>query len=326
MSFPTFIITNGESAVSAIKNAEIKAEFLSWDDILHDGPVINKSSLKEISEIRAQFISDIGFSAEEEAQKRFEKRDNLLQNINEYNEVVLWFEHDLYDQLQLIQLLHYFSLNGRPENLYLVCEDQYIGESSPELLTKNFNLKTKISDSVLKLGSKIWETFSGESPKELEKLLENKNSELPFINDAIKRLLEEFPSELNGLSRSENQILKIVEDESKTPGELFKEFLSKEDPKYHGDWTVFRYIHLLCNLEHPLLKYSNGTKNFPPENEKKYFDEKIEITPKGREVLNNRKNNLSVNGIDKWIGGIHLNKNNIWIRKSSDGKLIKLIM
>jgi len=326
MSFQTFIITNGEGAVNAIKNAEIEAEFLSWDDILHDGPVINKPTLEETSELRAKFIYEIGFASSDKAKESFEKRDRKLKNLEKYNDVILWFEHDLYDQLQLIQILDYFNREGKPENLYLICEDQYIGESSPGLLNKNFNLKTVISERTIKLGSKVWEVFSNENPKELEKLLEDENRELPFINSIIRRLLEEYPSEANGLSRSCNQILSIVEDEAKTPGELFREFLLKEDPKYHGDWIVFHYVHLLCNLEHPLLKYSNGTKKFPPENEKKYFEEKIEITPKGREVLNNRKNNLSVNGINKWIGGVHLNKNNIWIRKTSDGKLIKLIM
>ena len=33
----------------------------------------------------------------------------MLEDFRKFEEVVLWFEHDLYDQLQLIQLLDWFS-------------------------------------------------------------------------------------------------------------------------------------------------------------------------------------------------------------------------
>lgn len=326
MSSSTLIITNGDSAVDAIKEAEINAEFLPWSDILHDGPVISKPTLEETSQIRAEFLAELGWTSLENAKKTFDKRDKQLSNLEKYAEIILWFEHDLYDQLQLIQILDWLSKNEIDQNIYLICEDQYIGESSPELLNKNYLLKTELSAEIINLGSQIWSVFSGDNPKELEKVLEKRNSELPFLNSAFNRLLQEFPDELNGLSRSENQILSIVEENGKTPFEIFKTFLTLENPKYHGDWTVYQYIHSLCNSEHPLLKYSNGTKQFPPENDKKYFEEIIELTPKGREVLCGRKNNLAVNGINRWIGGIHLSNNNVWIRKNSDGKLIKLIM
>lgn len=326
MSNSTLIITNGDGAVGAIKNAEIEAEFLPWRDILHEGPVISKSEIEEVSKIRAEFIADLGWATKAKIKKDFSERDKKLHELSNYESIILWFEHDLYDQLQLLQILDWIYNNEVKNEIYLICEDQYIGESSPDLLLKNYSVKEKLSPKTIKLGSHIWKIFCGNNPKELEKIIEKSNSALPFINSAIKRLLEEFPDEKSGLSRTETQILKIVENEGKSPGEIFRVFLDMEDPKYHGDWTVFQYIHSLCTSSHPLLRYSNGTKTFPPQNEKDYLKEVIELTPKGKEVLHERKNNLSVNGIDKWIGGVHINKDNVWIRKKTTGKLIKLIM
>jgi len=322
----TLIITNGNGSVDAIKNAEIEADFLPWDDFLHDGPVILKPEIEETSRIRAEFITRLGFSKPEEIQKKFLERDKKLKKIDNYKDVILWFEHDLYDQLQLIQILDWINNNKPENNFYLICEDQYIGESSSQLLSKNYSVKEPLQKKAIKLGSKIWKAFCSKNPKELEKIMELNTNWLPFIKFAVKRLLQEFPDEYKGLSRSELQILEIVEEKGKTPVEIFKSFLVMENPKYHGDWIVFSYIHQLCNADYPLLKYSNGTKNFPPGNEKKYLEEIIELTPKGKEVLHGRKNNLSVNGIDKWIGGVHLNRNNVWVRKKSTGRLIKLIM
>jgi hypothetical protein len=35
----------------------------------------------------------------------FERRDEAITRFRDHEEVVLWFEHDLFDQLQLIQIL-----------------------------------------------------------------------------------------------------------------------------------------------------------------------------------------------------------------------------
>ena len=39
----------------------------------------------------------------------FVERDEAIARSHNHEEVVLWFEHDLYDQLQLIQILDWFS-------------------------------------------------------------------------------------------------------------------------------------------------------------------------------------------------------------------------
>lgn len=322
----TLIITNGDEAVTSIKNAEIEAEFLPWNDFLHEGPVILKSEIEETSKIRAEFITKLGFGNAAEVQKKFTERDQKLKEIENYENIILWFEHDLYDQLQLLQILNWLSNNEINSNIFLICEDQYIGESSTDLLAKNYSVKEELPEKTIKLGSELWRIFCSDNPKEFEKINELDTRQLPFINNAVKRLLQEFPDEYSGLSRSEVQILKIIEEEGKTPVEIFKIFMEMENPKYHGNRIVFNYIHRLCSSEHPLLKYSSGTKSFPTGSEEKFLKEIVEITPKGKEVLHGRKNNLSVNGIDKWIGGVHLNRNNVWVRKKSDGKLIKLIM
>jgi hypothetical protein len=54
-------ITNGNSAVKIMRQADIPGTFLSWDDVLHDGPVPAGLLLEELSKVRAQFIVECGW-------------------------------------------------------------------------------------------------------------------------------------------------------------------------------------------------------------------------------------------------------------------------
>ncbi len=90
-------ITNGDCAVEIMRKANIPGVFLPWRDVLHDGPVPDHVSLEALSRVRAEFISSRGWGDLEDIDKEFIERDNLLKYFEKYEKVILWFEHDLYD-------------------------------------------------------------------------------------------------------------------------------------------------------------------------------------------------------------------------------------
>ncbi len=98
-------ITNGDCAVDLMKKAQIPGSFLTWRDVLHDGPVPGLIGLRELSDIRARFLANRGWGDENKIKQDFIQRDNTLKCYSNYDRIILWFEHDLYDQLQLIQIL-----------------------------------------------------------------------------------------------------------------------------------------------------------------------------------------------------------------------------
>src|ERR1051326_8074651 len=102
-------ITNGDSAAAGIRETGVPGEVLSWMDVLHEGPVPADLALEELRSVRAQFIASCGWTSFEEAVGLFSRRDQMLADSLGQEEVVLWFEHDLYDQLQLIQILDWFA-------------------------------------------------------------------------------------------------------------------------------------------------------------------------------------------------------------------------
>src|SRR5688572_5309452 len=98
-------ITNGDHAAAVLRAAGMEGEILPWRDVLHEGPVRAALSLEDLSAERAAFIAEAGWAPFTEVKEQFAARDAQFRRAGEHDEVVLWFEHDLYDQLQLIQVL-----------------------------------------------------------------------------------------------------------------------------------------------------------------------------------------------------------------------------
>jgi hypothetical protein len=121
------IITNGDSAANGLEAAEIAAELLPWRDVLHDGPVPRMPSLEALSRIRARYLAE-EFGRPSDVDRGFAERDAAIRRHDAYDHVELWFEHDLYDQLQLIQVLDLFSGFGRTEGVFLVQADITSGQ------------------------------------------------------------------------------------------------------------------------------------------------------------------------------------------------------
>ncbi|HYO49233.1 MAG TPA: DUF1835 domain-containing protein, partial [Chloroflexia bacterium] len=122
-------ITNGESVGERIKQAGVPGDVLAWNDVLHEGPIPAGLTLDKMSDVRARFIADAGWGSYDKVRADFARRDDALARFGEHEEVVLWFEHDLYDQLQLIQILDWFSRRDLGKTtISLIC----IG-SHPEL-------------------------------------------------------------------------------------------------------------------------------------------------------------------------------------------------
>jgi hypothetical protein len=99
-------ITNCDSAAGLIQASGIVGDVLPGRDPMHHGPMPPDIDLAALSAVRAAYLSEPGHFAGDE----FRARDTALQQSLGYETVVLWFEHDLLDQLQILQILDWFSI------------------------------------------------------------------------------------------------------------------------------------------------------------------------------------------------------------------------
>ena len=107
---PALHITNGDSARGDDRALRGSCTGPAVGrDILHDGPVPAGLSLDALSAVRARFLaSSFGLAGDILAQ--FRARDAQLRaTLQSGAACVLWFEHDLYDQLQLVQVLAWLA-------------------------------------------------------------------------------------------------------------------------------------------------------------------------------------------------------------------------
>src|SRR5881392_2812238 len=100
-----------------MSEAGVEGKIIAWRDVLHEGPVDSSLSLEELSKQRAQFIAEHNWDEFSHVSGDFRERDRVIQHLDFFDEVVLWFEDDLYDQLQLIQLLDFFSRGTAKEKV-----------------------------------------------------------------------------------------------------------------------------------------------------------------------------------------------------------------
>ncbi|HEY0024940.1 MAG TPA: hypothetical protein VGB24_18645 [Longimicrobium sp.] len=286
-------LTNGDAAADAIRAAGIPGEILPWRDVLHDGPVPAGLPLRELSLVRAGFIASRGWGAVDEVRRGFEERDAALAASADEDEVVLWFEHDLYDQLQLIQVLDWFAEHPRP-GLTLINPAQYLGPSTPDQLRALFALRMPVTHAHLSAARAAWEAFRAPDPRGMETIPGAELAALPHLSSALRRHLQQFPSTRDGLSRSERQALEVLADGPRTAGKLYRaSHHDREDPIWLGDSTFFSYLEDLGPLV--TIGEADDVHRRP-----------VALTDLGRDVLAGRADRVAAIGIDRWLGGVHL--------------------
>ena len=316
-------ITNGDSAVAIMKKAKISGKFLPWRDVLPDGPVPKGLTLEELSSIRSTFIVSRNWGTFEDIKQDFIERDNTLKSFEKYEKVILWFEHDLYDQLQILQVLDWFNVNVKnTENrikLSIICTNQYLGHLSPDEMKGRLKFVEPVTEKHLLLSSKAWAAFREKSPKLWYQLLNEDTSAFPFLKDAVIRMLEEYPSSNNGLSRTAQQALEIISKGEKLAGKVFGLNQEREKQVFLGDSSFWVILQEFLDSSPPLLRFPEGKKLTLPSAK----DQELTITPVGLEVLSGKRNWLQITSLNRWIGGVHIEPSNAWCWNSDSGSIIK---
>ena len=308
-------ITNGDSAAVRIGAAGLTGEILPWRDVLHEGPVPDGLSPEELADVRAHFLAERGWTRLGEARQDFAKRDATLAGYGDHEEVVLFFEHDLYDQLQLIQVLDWFSardLGGT--RLSLVQADEYLGTLGPEWLRSLFRDRRETTAEQFALGSTAWDAFRSPDPTAVLEVIEGDTQALPFLAPALRRHLEQFPSLANGLSRSEEQALEAIAGGKSTMGEAFAAHQEREGPVFLSDVVFASYLGELSDTREPLVILEGGGMIHPQADPVRdgLWEQEVVLTAKGRGVLSGDEDRVRLTGIERWLGGVHLSGETPW--------------
>jgi hypothetical protein len=280
-------ITNGDAVTALIREAGLAGDIVPWQDVLHEGPVPGSLSHEELRDLRAHLIAACGWGAYEVVYASFVARDRAITARHETEEIVLWFQRDLYDQLQLVQALD--RLGGRRAST------TDLGEPSKLTVLRLLSLyerREPVKGPHREVARETWRAFTSTDPTAVEDILDTDTSSLPWVQAALIRHLQEFPSVRDGLSRTERQALRALAGGPRPREAVFRESNSREDRPYLGDSTFELVLDRLLGCRQPLLEEGGGA---------------VRLTKAGERVLAGEIDHVRINGIDRWLGGVHLN-------------------
>jgi hypothetical protein len=304
-------VLNGDSARIGLEQSGIPGEIVVWPDVLYDGPTPLATGEEWIA-ARTTHLAGISDRAVDDVSARYRRDDAGLESFREHDEVVFWLEHDLFDQLLLIRHLWWMGERGARSaggetRFSLVCKDAYLGLLKPETFPVLFADRRVITEAQITLGSQAWTAFCREDPSRLPAFATAVLPDLPFLPAAMRRFLEEYPSTLNGLSRTEAQILRVASDGPLSVGKAFRESAALEEALFMGDLSFFGIVEGLADARQPLL-----TIDQPSNLALSFVEKPIRATEAGRAVLAGRADHVALNGIDRWMGGVHLTPERLW--------------
>ncbi len=308
-------ITNGDDAANIIKQSSVIGDVLPWRDPMHHGPFPARLSLSQLSALRAGYLAGPGVDSTD-VERDFQLRDQHLKAAANYDKVTLWFEHDLLDQLQIVQILDWFSKTSLENTtLAMICIDQFpgkpdfrgIGQLTAEQMATLTDHRHPVTSCMLELAVTAWEAFRSSNPSDLLLYLDRDLSGLPFLAAALHRHIEQFPDATTGLNRTETQVLGLIAESVQSPGQLFVQNMEMEKVLFLGDWSTYKVIDDLCTsglavCEPGPFRYPSLSSGEPSE----FRAQRLRLTEMGCKVLDKKEDAFGLMKRDGWLGGVEL--------------------
>jgi len=300
-------ITNGDSAVPGIAATGAGGDVLPWRDALHEGPVPAELDPTALRAARARFLADCGWGDAAAIEADMRARDErLAAALADDEPVVLWFEHDLYDQLQLIQVLDAADGGGAVE---AILPDRFLGGMENDELAALWPTRTPVTRDQRALARLAWEAVRAPRPEAIAALLTTHTVALPHLAPALRRLLEELPAVGDGLARTERQALEAIAAGARTPHEVFLTTQRAEAAPFLGDTWMWARLAELGHGERALVRTRAGDPlgPAPPRTgSERFTEQELALTDDGRAVLAGQADRAALVPLDRWVGGIRV--------------------
>jgi hypothetical protein len=318
-------VANGTCTTRLIEAAGIPGVRSIWADPLYEGPVPGGLTDAELLGVRSRFLS--GDAPDDPINDLREWRAAIARH-ETYDELILWFEHDLFDQLNLIQVLPW-TRERLPSTtpVSLICIGSFpgrpdfkgLGQLTPDELASLLDTRQTIGDAQHTLARRAWDAFREPTPEALDHLRREDTSALPYLAAALRRFFEEYPWTTDGLSRTERRLLELANEGDIPLWKAFGRMADGEQVYYVTDASLAGMAEALSRTSPPLLTLdTSDTREGSP------LRGSIALTDTGRSVLAGQADRIATTGIDRWLGGVHVQgRDAIWRWDPAGGRVIR---
>lgn len=304
----TLHIRCGSDIQHNLKVAGFTGDFLEFSDPLCIGPVTT-SDYSALLPVRAEFLAGAFSLTAGDSLARLQRSWSGLAQIDNYERLVLWFEHDSYDQLILACLLHHLNQQKSSARIELIAVDAVpgverfigIGQLAPDVLAWLWPQRKPVTPALLQLGADAWEALCAGTPEPLMALTRSGTPALPMLGRALKRHLLELPASNNGLGLSERLALEALRDHGPmSAGKVFAELMREREPlPYLGDMMFWWLIQPLLNASEPAIAIIANA-------EAQWTERVLQLTATGVALLRDERDWLDCGPGERWVGGINV--------------------
>jgi hypothetical protein len=287
-------IHNGDVVAALARRSDIPGEHVAFRESLVTGEVDRDLTI----DTRAQVLAG-AYEMEllRISHEMFEQKQ-ALGRAREHDEIVLWFEHDLYCLVHLVYLLQHL------ERVSLVFCPEPLNELDERELYLRFESRAAVMPSMLAVAREVWRDYTSPDPRGLNRWIVQETPDFPFLRAGLTLHASRFPSRRNGLGTIEQRALELIAAGTTDLGTLFPR-IDAEPPRFgFGDMEVLRTLRAMASRAVPLITM-NEVAGQPP---KAIFA----ITPMGERVLAGEIDDTAINDPDQWLGGAHVTKETLW--------------
>jgi len=218
-----FHITNGDYLAEDLKKTSIEGKIIVCREALISGN-LKAESLEEFWEIRAKSISeDYNVSKESYYEKSVSEFEKVL-NISEDSEVNLWFEDDLFCQVNLWFCISLLS-NINDLKIYRIFPKTTVGnhwkgfeDSDNSDLKKSLKSRVLFNKNDIELALNLWKYYQNNDIDSLKQLSENQSDCFHFLKEVIEAYININPEDFiknqieNGLTDFDSVFKKFQEE------------------------------------------------------------------------------------------------------------------
>lgn len=286
-------ITNGDSFTQKLEALELKGEIITWREMLCEGKTETNVGSESFWKTRFDFLHKNYKVSKSWFVEKTLKEYRSLCNHKQQDQIILWFEYDLFCQINMLAVLSWLKTYRRDAEISLVCsgdEDETdklygLNELSDEQLLHLYENRKVLSRSDIEYADYVWQLYCSDNPIRLENLTDFNNYQFDYLGDAVRAHLKRFPSIKNGLNAIENKVLEVAAEKKPRSKKAFLKNVLQDQGLYGFGDT--QYDRVITNLK-PLFT------SFNP----------VRLSKKGKEILDKETSYYSlIKDNEAYLGG-----------------------
>ena len=320
----------GADILPAIAAAGLPGVAASWCDPLCEGPVRDWPDDGARRAERSAWLAARFGGDPAETLRKLEGEDMRLASGAREDEVVLWFEADMFDQCILIYLLDRLA-ELAPDRTTLICIGSHpahptfigLGQLETPEIGALFPTRRPVSPEQFDTARAAVRVFGSGDPEAIWTFALTEAGPLEFLGDALRRWLAELPSTRNGLGMTESIGLQTFAAGADSPRDAFPIAQRFENRPWMGDDTFYESMRLLALGPAPLLR---PLGKIPRPGDPAFASTRFEVTDMGRAVIAGKEDWFRVSGVSRWQGSVLLEAPRpAWRYDEASGRPVKTV-